>query len=75
LISISAEGDVAAKIPKGLQEVIQQLHFYFEGKPTNFSFKINPSGTEFQKRVWVELLKIPYGKTTFYLDLSKKLGD
>jgi methylated-DNA-[protein]-cysteine S-methyltransferase len=75
LISISAEGDIAATIPTGLQEVVQQVHNYFEGKSTNFNFKINPSGTEFQKRVWSELLKIPYGKTISYLDLSKKIGD
>jgi methylated-DNA-[protein]-cysteine S-methyltransferase len=32
-------------------------------------------GTEFQKKVWQELLHIPYGKTCSYLDLSKKIGD
>ena len=47
---------------------------YFEGKRKEFTFKINPIGTEFQKRVWQELLNIPYGKTCSYLELSKKLG-
>ena len=39
------------------------------------SIKLNPKGTEFQKNVWKELVKIPYGKTVSYLDLAKKLGD
>ena len=36
---------------------------------------LHPSGTEFQKKVWQELLNIPFGKTCSYLELSKKLGD
>ena len=40
-----------------------------------FHIKTNPKGTDFQKKVWKALLKIPYGKTISYLDLSKRLGD
>ena len=36
---------------------------------------LNPKGTDFQKTVWNELQKIPFGKTISYLDLAKKLGD
>nr|WP_299337688.1 methylated-DNA--[protein]-cysteine S-methyltransferase [Allomuricauda sp.] len=62
-------------VPESLEEAVTQFKEYFEGKRKNFDLKLNPSGTEFQKRVWDELQKIPYGKTISYLELSKKLGD
>lgn len=75
LISVSDEGSVSSKIPLVLQEAVAQLNDYFEGKRADFSFKLNPSGTEFQQKVWKGLLEIPFGKTMSYLELSKKLGD
>jgi methylated-DNA-[protein]-cysteine S-methyltransferase len=74
-ISVLSEGDITTKIPKQLKEAVSQLKDYFSGKRNDFDFKINPKGTEFQQKVWQELLKIPFGKTISYLDLSKKLGD
>ena len=67
--------EISTKIPKELKEAVLQLQDYFDGKRTTFTFPLNPSGTEFQKKVWNELLHIPFGKTCSYLDLSKKLGD
>ena len=75
VISILDEGDSSSKIPMVLQEAVSQLKDYFAGKTTNFTFKLNPSGTEFQQKVWKGLLEIPFGKTMSYLELSKKLGD
>lgn len=75
IISVLSEGEISAKIPKNLQKAVLQLNEYFEGKRTDFNFKLNPEGTDFQQKVWQELLKIPFGKTMSYLDLSKKLGD
>jgi methylated-DNA-[protein]-cysteine S-methyltransferase len=75
VISILQEGELSKKIPKELKEAVTQLNEYFEGKRQNFDFKIKPKGTEFQQKVWQELLEIPFGKTMSYLDLSKKLGD
>jgi methylated-DNA-[protein]-cysteine S-methyltransferase len=75
LISILEEGDVSKTIPAELQEAVSQLGDYFDGKRQDFNFKLNPKGTDFQQRVWQELLQIPFGKTISYLDLSKKLGD
>lgn len=74
-ISVSDEGTVSAEIPTVFQEAVTQLNEYFEGKRNQFTFKINPSGTEFQQKVWQALLEIPFGKTTTYLEQSKKLGD
>ena len=75
IISVLSEGELSTKIPKERQEAVSQLQEYFEGKRQDFEFKLNPKGTNFQQKVWQELLNIPYGKTMSYLDLSKKLGD
>ena len=66
---------ISIEIPKELKTAVLELHDYFSGMRTTFTFPINPSGTEFQKKVWQELLKISFGKTCSYLDLAKKLGD
>jgi methylated-DNA-[protein]-cysteine S-methyltransferase len=75
VISILDDEKISATIPVVLQEAVLQLNDYFEGKRTDFTFKLNPSGTEFQQKVWKGLLEIPLGKTMSYLELSKKLGD
>lgn len=72
---LSDETEISSKIPKDLEEAVSQLNDYFDGKRQDFDFKLNPAGTEFQQKVWQELLKIPFGKTMSYMDLSKKLGD
>lgn len=74
-ISVLNEGEVSEIIPSVLQEAVQQLQDYFQNKRTTFNFILNPQGTEFQKKVWEELLNIPFGKTVSYLDLAKKLGN
>ena len=84
VISITEEDEVYSdylspvdpnSIPVVLKEAVTQLNDYFEGKRTNFDFKLNPKGTDFQKKVWNALLEIPYGKTRTYLEQSKILGD
>jgi methylated-DNA-[protein]-cysteine S-methyltransferase len=75
VISVSDDGMVSEEIPVVLQEAVFQLSDYFEGKRTDFNFKLNPKGTEFQQKVWKALLEIPFGKTVSYMDLSKKIGD
>ena len=74
-ISILEEGAVSSIIPVELEAAVNQLNEYFLGARTHFDFKINPRGTDFQQKVWQELLNIPFGKTMSYMDLAKKLGD
>ncbi len=62
-------------IPEALKEAVDQLQEYFDGSRKTFSFEMNPQGTEFQKKVWMGLLDIPYSKTLSYLEFSKILGD
>ena len=52
-----------------------QLDDYFSGKSLTFDLPLSPEGTEFQQRVWSELLKIPYGETITYMDMALRLGD
>lgn len=75
VISIADDDGISPIIPTVLQEAVSQLNEYFKGKRSNFTFKLNPSGTEFQQKVWKGLVEIPFGETMSYLELSKKLGD
>lgn len=72
---LNSDEKVTDIIPEELEDCVIQLQEYFEGSRTQFDLKLNPSGTDFQKRVWDKLLEIPFGKTISYLDLSKQLGD
>lgn len=54
---------------------VTQLEEYFNGTRKEFNLKLNPQGTEFQKKVWNGLLEIPFGKTTSYLKQSSQLGN
>ncbi|MDR1167528.1 MAG: methylated-DNA--[protein]-cysteine S-methyltransferase [Heliobacteriaceae bacterium] len=52
-----------------------QLAEYFEGKRKSFDLPLNPSGTDFQKKVWRLLCKIPYGKTASYKETAAAAGN
>lgn len=56
-----------------LQEAETQLQEYFTGKRNDFDLATNPEGTDFQKKIWKELDKIPYGETRSYLDIAKAI--
>jgi len=55
-------------------QVAKQLDEYFAEKRTKFELNILLKGTEFQKNVWAELLKIPYGKTKSYQEIAEAVG-
>ena len=63
------------KVPASLQKCATELEEYFSWKRKTFDLPLQPNGTTFQRHVWDELLKIPYGKTTSYLKLARELGD
>ena len=58
-----------------LNRVEAQLKEYFAGKRTTFDLPLEPSGTDFQLNVWELLRRIPYGVTTSYGELARRLGD
>ncbi|WP_296385125.1 methylated-DNA--[protein]-cysteine S-methyltransferase [Winogradskyella sp.] len=72
---LNSEEKVTDIIPSELEDCVIQLQEYFDGSRKNFDLKLNPQGTDFQKRVWELLQEIPSGKTISYLQLSKRLGD
>ena len=53
-----------------LAQAVKQLEEYFAGKRKTFKVPLELKGTVFQKKVWGELLKIPYGKTRAYKDIA-----
>jgi methylated-DNA-[protein]-cysteine S-methyltransferase len=75
VIAVSDQGIVSVAIPVVLSDAVSQLNEYFEGKRSDFTFKFNPKGTDFQKKVWKGLLDIPYGKTRTYMEQSKISGN
>lgn len=56
-------------------ETRQQLFEYFEGKRTTFNLKLNPSGTDYQKKIWQALSQIPYGELYSYKEVAKITGN
>lgn len=58
-----------------IKECFKQLKEYFEGNRTKFDLPLDPIGTEFQSKVWNELLKIPYGETKSYKDVAIAIGN
>ena len=54
-------------------EVMRWLDLYFDGKEPDFSPALNPTGTAFQMSVWAILRTIPYGETTTYGAIAKRL--
>lgn len=58
-----------------LSETAAQLREYFSGERKSFSVPLNPEGTEFQKKVWAELMKIPYGETRTYGAIASIIGN
>ncbi|MGN1098224.1 MAG: methylated-DNA--[protein]-cysteine S-methyltransferase [Clostridia bacterium] len=57
-----------------IYETKRQLEEYFLGERRIFDLPLAPDGTEFQKSVWAELMKIPYGETRSYSDIAAALN-
>ena len=75
-----APGDVARKVDSAaarrhLESTLEALVEYFSGTRHEFDdLSLAPEGTFFQKSVWNELRRIPYGTTTTYGDLARRVG-
>jgi methylated-DNA-[protein]-cysteine S-methyltransferase len=55
-----------------LDEVERQLRAYFAGRRQAFDMPVAPGGTPWQRRVWAELARIPYGETISYAELARR---
>jgi O-6-methylguanine DNA methyltransferase len=56
------------------RQAIEEFQDYFQNRRQSFTLEILPLGTDFQKRVWQELCKIPYGETLSYAEVAAKVG-
>jgi methylated-DNA-[protein]-cysteine S-methyltransferase len=66
-VSGAAEGEVA--------KAAKQLDEYAKGNLKDFSLKLRPQGTDFQRKVWDVLLSIPYGEVLTYGQIAEKIGN
>jgi methylated-DNA-[protein]-cysteine S-methyltransferase len=60
--------------PAAFASVVRQLDEYFAGARTAFDLPLAPRGTPFQRRVWEELARIPFGATVTYGELAARVG-
>ena len=67
--------DFIEKDTKLLVKAKNELEEYFEGKRKEFDLPLKQEGTEFQKKVWNALSKIPYGETRTYKEIAKMIGN
>lgn len=66
--------EVQDNLPEILQKTVQQLQEYFAGIRFRFDLNLDPDGTGFQKKVWQQLLLVPFGATKNYRDIAVQTG-
>ena len=74
-ITFAVNVNEAIQFPKCLENCLNQLDEYFSGKRKKFNLDFDFEGSDFQKKVWTEIYKIPFGKTISYNDIAKKLNN
>jgi len=60
--------------PHILKESVKQIEEYFKGLRKEFNLSLQPAGTEFQLKVWEQVMKVEYGKTVSYLEIALQTG-
>ncbi|HKM09461.1 MAG TPA: methylated-DNA--[protein]-cysteine S-methyltransferase [Candidatus Methanomethylophilaceae archaeon] len=58
-----------------ISEAMNQIRRYFSGDRKTFDLPLSCEGTDFQRAVWSEISKIPYGETVSYSELAGRLGN
>ncbi len=56
------------------QDAVDQLADWFAGRRRDFDLDLRAAGTEFQRAVWAELARVPFGQTTTYGQVARALG-
>lgn len=64
-----------SEIPPLLKRCLEEIDEYFKGRRKEFSINLQLPGTDFQKKVWKELTKIPFGETVSYTDIAAAVGN
>lgn len=73
-VNFNTESNIEDKETELIKETYKQIKEYLEGKRKIFDIPIKMKGTEFQKKVWKELTKIPYGETRSYKQIAEGIG-
>lgn len=68
------EDERTEKLTPVLRQTLRWLDIYFSGSEPDFMPPLELHGSDFRRRVWAELAKIPYGETVTYGEIAKKLG-
>ena len=61
--------------PVFFEDIKTQILEFLDGSRETFDVRLNPAGTEFQKKVWEQLRKIPFGRLVSYGEIAKQLGN
>jgi len=72
---VEKEDPSSEAVPDVLLQCKKELNEYFNGIRNDFNVPISPAGTDFQKKVWGELLKIGFGNTTSYMSIAKNMSN
>ena len=64
----------ANTLEPALRAALVQIDEYFRGKRREFSLVLNLEGTDFQKKAWQQLVRIPYGRTATYAEVAAAVG-
>lgn len=72
---VEEAGDKNGEMPLILKSALQQVDEYFKGKRKKFDLELKTNGTEFQQKVWKQLIEVPYGETSNYGKLAKAIGN
>jgi len=72
---VEKKSDPDPAIPLPLKDCCKQLYEYFVGNRKEFALELQLDGTSFQKSVWNQLLKIPYGKTVSYKEVAAAIDN
>lgn len=74
LVSVRWSPERAANGSPLLAEAARQLDAYFAGSLTDFNLPLRPAGSAFEQSVWMQMQKIPYGRTRCYGDLADAIA-
>lgn len=73
-IQNNSETEEQEKESQMIKQCKEELEKYFRGELKHFKIKYHTQGTEFQEKVWKELLNVKYGTTISYKELAKRIG-
>lgn len=73
-VTLSSQLSSHKNLPEKVKTFQGALTYYFQGKQVSPSLEMQLKGTSFQKKVWRELLHIPFGQTRNYQEIAKNIG-